>query len=90
MLFEIYQNESIQIQFRNSQKDFFKIVFYTWKKNWKNETKHQKNESEKSTFVYNGSHLKDPAISGAIFTFRLSILILNSQCVEGARDIRVL
>ena len=38
----------------------------------------------------NGSVLKNPEISGAIFTLNLSILILNSQCVEGARDFRVL
>ena len=38
----------------------------------------------------NGSVVKNPEISGAIFTLNLSILILNSQCVEGARDFRVL
>ena len=38
----------------------------------------------------NGSLLKNPEISGAIFTLNLSILILNSQCEEGARDFRVL
>ena len=38
----------------------------------------------------NGSVLKNPEISGAIFILNLSILILNSQCVEGARDFRVL
>ena len=38
----------------------------------------------------NGSQLKNPDISGAIFTSSLSILILNSKCVEGARDVRVL
>ena len=39
---------------------------------------------------YNESQLKNPDISGAIFTLSLSILILNSQCVEGARDVKVL
>ena len=39
---------------------------------------------------YNGSQLKNPDISGALFTLSLSILILNSQCVEGARDVKVL
>ena len=39
-------------------------------------------------FQFNGSQLKNPDICGAIF--KLSILILNSQCVEGARDVRVL
>ena len=29
----------------------------------------------------NGSQLKNPDISGAIFTLSLSILILNSQCL---------
>ena len=38
----------------------------------------------------NGSQLKNPDISGAILTLSLSILILKSQCVEGARDFRVL
>jgi len=36
-----------------------------------------------------GVNLK-PDISGAIFTLSLSILILNSQCIESARDVRVL
>ena len=39
---------------------------------------------------YNGSVLKNPEISGAIFTLNLRRLMLNSQCVEGARDFRVL
>ena len=39
--------------------------------------------------ICNGSQLKDPDISGAIFTLSLSIQILNSQCVEGARDVMV-
>ena len=38
----------------------------------------------------NGSQLKNPNISGAIFTLSLSIRILNSQCVEGVGDGRVL
>ena len=38
----------------------------------------------------NGSQLKNHDISGAIFTLSLSIRILNSQCVEGGRDVRVL
>ena len=44
------------------------------------------------SFKAYGSQLKNPDISGAIFTFclSLSIIILNSQCVEGARDVRVL
>ena len=36
----------------------------------------------------NGSQLKNPDISGAILT--LSLSILNSQCVDGARDVRVI
>ena len=38
----------------------------------------------------NGGQLKNPDISDAIFTLSLSIRILNSQCVEGARDVSVL
>ena len=38
----------------------------------------------------NGSQLKNSDISSAIFTLSLSILILNCQCEEGARDVRVL
>ena len=38
----------------------------------------------------NGSHLKNSDISGTIFTLSVSILILNSECIEGARDVRVL
>ena len=34
----------------------------------------------------NGSQLKNPDISGAIFTLNLNLLILNSQGVEGASD----
>ena len=36
------------------------------------------------------AQLKSPDISSATFTLSLSILILNSQCIEGARDVRVL
>ena len=38
----------------------------------------------------NGSQFKNTDISGAIFTLSLSILILNSRCVDGARDVKVL
>ena len=38
----------------------------------------------------NGSKLKNPDISAAIFTLSLSLRILNSQCEEGAIDVRVL
>ena len=38
----------------------------------------------------NGSQLKKPDISGAMFTLSLSVLILNSQCVEGTKYARVL
>ena len=41
-------------------------------------------------FYYNESQLKNPDIPGTIFTLSLSIRILNSQCVECARDDRVL
>ena len=45
-----------------------------------------------SDTVSNGNPLKNPHISGAITTLSLTILILNlnSQRVEGARDVRVL
>ena len=33
---------------------------------------------------------QDQKFSGAIFTLSLSVRILNSQCVEGTRDVRVL
>ena len=39
---------------------------------------------------YNGSQLKYSDISGAIFALSLIILILNSQCAEGARGVRVI
>ena len=42
------------------------------------------------SFGCNGSQLKNSDISGAIFTLSFIILILNSQCVEDARDARVL
>ena len=35
------------------------------------------------------AQLMNPDISSAIFTLSLSILILNSQCVEDARYVRV-
>jgi len=38
----------------------------------------------------NGSQLMNPDISGAIITLSSSLLILNSQCVEGAKYVRVL
>ena len=47
-------------------------------------------EKDHQIKVSNGNQLKNPDIAGAIFTLSLSIRILNSQCVEGARDVRVL
>ena len=44
----------------------------------------------KNTFENNGSQWKNPDIPGAIFTLSLSTLILNSQCVEGTKYVRVL
>ena len=38
----------------------------------------------------NGSQLKNPDISCAIFKLSLSIQKLNSQCVEGAKYVRIL
>ena len=40
--------------------------------------------------LVNRSQLKNPDISGVTTTLSVSILILNFQCVEGARDVRVL
>ena len=40
-------------------------------------------------FIGNGSQLMNPDLSGAIFTLSLSILVLISQYVEGARYGRV-
>ena len=40
--------------------------------------------------IGNGSQLKNPDISGAIFTLSLRKVKLNSQFVEGARDVRVI
>ena len=50
----------------------------------------EKIETSSGKVSYNGSQLKNPEISGAIFTLSLSIQILNSQCVDGARDVTVL
>ena len=38
----------------------------------------------------NGSQSMNPDISGAILTLSLSIRLLKSQCVEGARNVKVL
>ena len=51
---------------------------------------HKRIQLKNFSFSGNGSQLKNPDISGAIFTLSLSIRILNSQCVVGARDIKVL
>ena len=40
-------------------------------------------------FIYNRGQLKNPDISGAIFTLSLIILTVNSQSVEGAKYVRV-
>ena len=45
--------------------------------------------AQEKHILCNGSQLMNPDISSAIFTLSLSILILNSQCVEGARYVRV-
>ena len=41
-------------------------------------------------FFDNGSKFKNSAISGAIYILSLNVLKLNYQCVEGARDVRIL
>ena len=41
-------------------------------------------------FRNNGNQLKNPSMSGVIFTLSLRILIVHSQCEEGAREAGVL
>ena len=41
-------------------------------------------------FYFNESQLKNPDISGAIFTLSLGMPILNFKCVGGARYVTVL
>ena len=50
----------------------------------------EKIETSSGKVSYNGSQLKNPDISGVIFTLSLSTQILNSRCVDGARDVTVL
>ena len=38
----------------------------------------------------NGSLLKNPNISGALYTLRIQYLYTQTQCEGGARDVRVL
>ena len=38
----------------------------------------------------NGSQFKNPDISGALYTFRIQFEYTQSQCEDGARDLRVL
>ena len=38
----------------------------------------------------NGSQLKNPDISGALHTLRIQYLYTQTQCEDGARDVRVL
>ena len=44
----------------------------------------------KSALVNNGSQLKNPDISGAFYTFRIQYSYTQTQCEDGARDVRVL
>ena len=41
-------------------------------------------------FKYNGSQLKNPDISGALFTLRNQYSYTQTQCEDAARDVRVL
>ena len=41
-------------------------------------------------FVINGSQLKNPDISGALYTLRIQYSYTQTQCENGARDVRVL
>ena len=38
----------------------------------------------------NGSQLKNSDISGALYTLRIQYLYTQTQCEDGARDVRVL
>ena len=39
---------------------------------------------------YNGSQLKNRDISGALYTLRIQYCYTQTQCEDGARDVRVL
>jgi len=39
---------------------------------------------------YNGSKLKNPDVSGALYTLRIQYSYTQTQCEDGARDVRVL
>ena len=38
----------------------------------------------------NGSQLKNPDISGALYTLRIQYSYTQTQCEDGARDVRIL
>ena len=38
----------------------------------------------------NGSQFKNPDISGALYTLRIQYSYTQTQCEDGARDVRVL
>ena len=58
--------------------------------NFKISNQKETSSKKKSSKAHNGIQLKNPDISGAIFTLKLSILILYSHCVDGAKYVRVL
>ena len=39
-------------------------------------------------FAYNGGQLKNPDISGALYTLRIQYSYTQTQCEDGARDVR--
>ena len=46
---------------------------------------------ESSRFmVGNGSQLKNPGISGALYILRIQYSYTQTQCEDGARDVRIL
>ena len=47
-------------------------------------------ESNVITPLNNGSQLKNPDISGALYTLRIQYSYTQTQCEDGARDVRVL
>jgi len=40
--------------------------------------------------IHNGSQLKNPDISGALYTLRIQYSYTQTKCEDGARDVRVL
>ena len=52
-------------------------------------TKIQGQEVQVSKVLINGSQLKNPDISGALYTLGIQYSYTQIQCEDGARDVRV-